>query len=294
MHRFQLMTRGMLDQIANLDAECFDRINHARSIENLRTMLDNSPGGCYVMLVREQMVGYIFTHRLGLVGYLGPLGVKPAFRGLGYGKDIVDYGIRMLRAEGCSTIGLEVLPESGHNIGLYSRAGFRCTYPTIMLGRRNRGREEIINVVSAQEIAHKGQLQRFLDGLTIAGKGYSLETDLLWALQNHPDECFFYWEDEEIKGFLAYTLDLYPFVWGAISSTVTDPSVLNLLYSAVEKRHRNVDIKVRVNTRYKKIDWFFSLGFKVERSFLCMLLNGSEGSFQNQDTHGLVLRAWMG
>jgi len=76
-----VMKQNMLELIRTLDNECFNRGNNYRSIENFAELLSNNPDGCFVILHENEIVGYIFSRILGNVGFIGPLGVKPTFRG---------------------------------------------------------------------------------------------------------------------------------------------------------------------------------------------------------------------
>lgn len=74
--------------------------------------------------VDDRLVAFNVVHQSGIEGWMGPLAVKAEWQGGGLGKTVVSHGIDVLRARGCSVIGLETMPRTMDNIGFYSRLGF--------------------------------------------------------------------------------------------------------------------------------------------------------------------------
>src|SRR5436309_8107776 len=73
---------------------------------------------------RGHIAAFNMVHRSGTEGWMGPLAVRTEFQGGGAGKEIVARGIDWLRAERAVVIGLETMPRTMDNIGLYSRLHF--------------------------------------------------------------------------------------------------------------------------------------------------------------------------
>jgi GNAT superfamily N-acetyltransferase len=104
-----------------------------RSIEELRYACSHDPDGNHVAVAADgSLVGFIMVRTWGEIGWFGTFGVPTQFQGMGIGRALVDGAVGYL-SERCSLIGLETMPESGANIGLYTRAGFVATYPTHIL-----------------------------------------------------------------------------------------------------------------------------------------------------------------
>lgn len=82
---------------------------------------------------REQPVGYIFTRTFGKVGFFGPFGVVPRAQASHVGKALVEATVRYMERVGCTTIGLETMPETAYNLGLYAKLGFRLFTLTLRL-----------------------------------------------------------------------------------------------------------------------------------------------------------------
>jgi ribosomal protein S18 acetylase RimI-like enzyme len=95
------------------------------------TSLD--PDGNFVAVAEDgALVGFILSRTWGSVGWFGTFGVPTQFHGLGIGTALVTSAVDYLSSR-CSVVGLETMPESGPNIGLYSNMGFVPTYPTLVL-----------------------------------------------------------------------------------------------------------------------------------------------------------------
>src|SRR5439155_17985878 len=98
------------------------------------TYLDGDPEGSFIALdEHEQPVGYIFTRTLGKVGFFGPFGVVPKHQASHVGKALVRATVEYMERSGCTTIGLETMPETAYNLGLYSKLGFRLFTMTLRL-----------------------------------------------------------------------------------------------------------------------------------------------------------------
>lgn len=82
---------------------------------------------------RGQIVAFNMAHHSGTEGWMGPLCVRPDQQGAGLGKVIVQAGMRWLRLQRASVIGLETMPRTMDNIGFYSQLGFVPGHLTVTL-----------------------------------------------------------------------------------------------------------------------------------------------------------------
>jgi ribosomal protein S18 acetylase RimI-like enzyme len=104
-----------------------------RTMDELRYAISLDPDGNHVAVAEDgSLVGFILSRTWGEVGWFGTFGVPTQFHGLGIGTALVARAVDYLASK-ASVIGLETMPESGQNIGLYSRAGFVPTYPTLIV-----------------------------------------------------------------------------------------------------------------------------------------------------------------
>ena len=77
----------------------------------LRTYMSMDPRGSLVAWSGERMVGAIYAHAWGSVGWVGPMEVDPSWQRLGVGTSLLQAAEGYLADEGCETIGLEAMSE---------------------------------------------------------------------------------------------------------------------------------------------------------------------------------------
>lgn len=104
-----------------------------RSLEELRYSTSICRDGNLVAVSAEgAIVGFVLARVWGSVGWFGTFGVPTQFHGLGIGKALVACVMEYLRSR-AAFVGLETMPESGANIGLYVKSGLVVDRPTVML-----------------------------------------------------------------------------------------------------------------------------------------------------------------
>ncbi len=181
------------------------------------TYLDGDPEGGFVALDDSgRPVGYIFSRTFGKVGFFGPFGVVPNYQGTAVGKALVRATIDYMERSGCTTIGLETMPETAYNLGLYTKLGFRLftltlrLQKTIPVGAKNLPN----NVKAVGEPTDKllDQIHRISETLE-DGLDFSKEVALLRKYRI--GTCLTYEKGSQVCGFaLCYafneTVGLYP------------------------------------------------------------------------------------
>jgi carbamate kinase len=102
------------------------RIEHMpmRTHRNVAGCLALYPAGCFVA-EEDGIAGYVFSRVWGAIGWIGVFGVTADRPGQGIGGQLLAAAIESLRGSGCTTIGLETMPDSPSNVGLYAGRGFR-------------------------------------------------------------------------------------------------------------------------------------------------------------------------
>ncbi len=66
-------------------------------------------------------------------GWIGGLGVHPAYRGVGVGRALTTAALGFLDNSGCGVVGLEASPNDGAVLGAYARRGLRPVDVTLRL-----------------------------------------------------------------------------------------------------------------------------------------------------------------
>lgn len=104
-----------------------------RTQENIQSALAMFPSGCFVAEEGERMCGFVFCRCWGQQGWIGVFGVDPAAQGKGVGKQLLAASIAALQSAGCTSIGLETMPASPYNVGLYMSLGFMPGYNALYM-----------------------------------------------------------------------------------------------------------------------------------------------------------------
>ena len=99
-------------------------------------------------------------------------------------------------------------------------------------------------------------------------------------------------------GFLAYSQNLIPTLWGAVDSSIKDynfqKEIMESLILYFDELNGFEDVIIQINSRYNVlVDILFEMGFKLKRSINRMYYNGFEGDGFNQSNQ-LLLRPWRG
>lgn len=181
------------------------------------TYLDGDPDGSFLALdAAGAPVGYIFTRTFGKVGFFGPFGVVPRAQQSHVGKELVRATVDYMKGRGCTTIGLETMPETAYNLGLYTKLGFQLGSLTLRMQREiGAGAAELpanVEAIAQPDDALLGRVRAISESLE-DGLDLSKEVALL---REHPlGACLTYRKDGEILGFaLCYafpdTVGLYP------------------------------------------------------------------------------------
>lgn len=104
-----------------------------RALDELRYATSLDPEGNFVAVSAEgALAGFILSRTWGRVGWLGTFGVPTQLQNLGVGSALLGRAVEYLSGR-ADVIGLETMPESGANIGLYAKRGFVVTFPTLIL-----------------------------------------------------------------------------------------------------------------------------------------------------------------
>lgn len=137
------MTPGDADAVRRVEAAAFGAwLKEARSRDedlpprtrtNVLALREKDPDGCFVAEHDGRVVGLIFSRTWGSVGWFGTFAVQPELQGRGIGKQLISASLDYLRRRPGRMIGLETMPGSPGNLGLYLKRGFHPRFLTIHL-----------------------------------------------------------------------------------------------------------------------------------------------------------------
>jgi ribosomal protein S18 acetylase RimI-like enzyme len=104
-----------------------------RTLQELKYATSLDPEGDFVAVSAEgALAGFVLSRTWGRVGWFGTFGVPTQLQNLGIGTALLGRAVEYLGAR-TDVFGLETMPESGANIGLYLKRGFILTFPTVIL-----------------------------------------------------------------------------------------------------------------------------------------------------------------
>ncbi len=107
-----------------------------RTKEEMTSYLEKDPDGAFVAVTeRKKIIGCVFCHRWGDTGWLGPLVVLSSYQGRGIGSSLLKLATEHLVKAQCKVIGLETMPQTTANVGLYLRHGYFPENLRIRLGK---------------------------------------------------------------------------------------------------------------------------------------------------------------
>jgi predicted N-acetyltransferase YhbS len=286
--------------VRQIDNLSFKKGNSFRSVENIANLALINPEGCLLCLEGHRPVGFVFSRVFGSIGYLGPLGVDPVEQNKGYGKLIVQEGIKYLQTQDCQVIGLETLPEWGKNIALYHKLGFRVTLPARIM-------EKTIPTKAAGNLAHSlflgtdiakadrnKILQDILDWTPVIYPGLDLSQDIYRFIQEYPERILFSFDQNQVQGFLAFHPEFIRYGWGAVKPSAEDGVHLKKLLNAIEVLGLGPKLAFRFHTHFNRLtDLLFECGYQLTCDTTCMLLDGKSARY-HEAKDSLLMRAWVG
>jgi len=288
------------DSIREMDFNSFQRKQY-RSIENIKNLCSNSPQACLIAFYQEIPIGYIVSHRLGKVGYLGPLGVVKNYQNRGFGEIIVKTAIKILQKT-CQFIGLETYPHWGKNIAFFHNLGFREILPSRLMSKKWPTIEKNDSQPFDQPLLLGSQIKKSHWATLInqirdwKSKGFPpvcLARDVEYFLNYYPNNILFY-INETVEAFIAFQSDFSPHHWGAIQPQDNQIQIFNDLIWGVERLNWSDDIKVQFQTHFEQLTKvLLNLGFQLEQDLSCLLYQ-KEPININQSVDTLSIRAWWG
>ena len=149
----RLMAENDAEIVSNIDALAFGAWYRQLKGETAKlpqrkrlhilALLGKEPEGCFIVEEKDCVVGFIFSRTWGSVGWFGTFAVLPEYQGSGIGKRLIAASLDYLRRDPERIIGLETMPESPFNLGLYLKLGFQIRFLTLLLSKNLEPSAEI-------------------------------------------------------------------------------------------------------------------------------------------------------
>lgn len=280
-----------------------------RTRTNVLACQEKDPQGCFVAQENGRLVGFIFSRTWGGVGWFGAFAVLPEYQGRGIGKRLTAASLDYLQQEPSRVIGLETMPESHYNLGLYLKLGFQTRLPTILMGKalKPSGRSDIdLPCWLEADAATRGHWLtelREATGRICPGLDYSKE--IISTAQYGLGKTLVLIKDARAVGMSVVGLVSSREKGGAERAVVsvlavhpdyTDDDTFRALLDATEalaRAHDKRKVAMVVNSRHTwTLERLLRWGYRVERMAVHMVLKGTDNGPSTDDW--VDLSRWAG
>lgn len=266
-----------------------------RTDENILSYLHSDPDGALVACEDfAGIVGSVFSHVWGTTGWVGPLSVLPSYQAMGFGKELLKRSLMYLEDQRCVDIGLETMPESQVNLGMYLKVGLRPEGLVLILGRKLDKMElqdEPVGDIMVERLSESNAEQvmkndiRRISGSLRMGLDYTKEVEL--AQKHSFGDTILATARGRVVGFsVVHTASKRMNMMGAVARIIAvDPSarddVLEPLMASAELMAADAgaeEISLAIPLLCRRaLDAAFSRGYNVIQSFERLMWSGSSG-----------------
>ncbi len=280
-----------------------------RTIGNIRSFISMDPKGAFVAEVGNEVVGFIFSRTWGGVGWFGPFAVLPEHQGKGIGKEMISSSLDYLIQQPDRMIGLETMPDSSSNLGLYLKRGFQPCLPTLQLSKQIDP-DTVHDVFlprwsSTDENTQQKWLSELLEATNQIYPGLDYSKEILTTMSFNFGETLILTSDDQAVGFS--TVRMVSLREGlSIDSASVQVMAIHPEFSSEEKfdqlmnatihlacMNNKQTLVVSLNTHH---DWVLNqlldMGFKVESMLIRMVLAGTVKEVPMTDS--INLSHWSG
>jgi GNAT superfamily N-acetyltransferase len=297
------MREGDLDAVRSVDAAAFtpwwrqlaggQQALPPRTQANVKSLLEKDPQGCFVAEEDGHLLGLIFSRTWGSVGWSGTFAVLPQHQGQGIGTLLLQASLRYLRRDPHRVIGLETMPDSPSNLGLYLKQGFRLSLPTLLykkrLDREPPGDDDLERWSRADDATRRAWLRDLREVTNGIRPGLDYIKEITATDRHGFGETLVLTDSDRAVGFISILLmasregsggDTASVQVAALDPARTDKDSLRRLLRAAEQQacaHELAELVVPVNARFSwAVDQLLDAGYRVGRLSARMVLAGTE------------------
>jgi ribosomal protein S18 acetylase RimI-like enzyme len=256
---------------------------------------EKDPEGCFVAEEDRRVVGFIFSRTWGSVGWFGTFSVLPEYQGRGIGKQLIAASVDYMRRapQPGRVIGLETMPDSPYNLGLYLQLGFRARFLTFLLGktleRSVAGDVDLPHWSAADDETQKCWLADLRQATSQIQPGLDYSKEIISTARHNLGETLVLTEGATAIGSSTVWLESVREGAGDESATVqvltlhpahTDSETFHALIAASEALARGrgkQKLIVPVNASHTwALEQLLRRDYRIERALVRMVLQGTD------------------
>jgi ribosomal protein S18 acetylase RimI-like enzyme len=266
---------------------------HRRTRTNVLACREKDPEGCFVAEADGHVVGFIFSRTWGGVGWFGTFAVLPKYQRRGIGQRLIAASLEYLRQDPSRVIGLETMPESPYNLGLYLRQGFQARLPTLLLGKTlgetTAGNGDLPRWSSADAGTRERWLAELREATGHIRPGLDYSKEITSNARRRLGETLVLTDGAGAIGLSVVRLVSACEGRGAERASVrvlalhpnhTEDDTLRAILAATEalaRSHGQQVVTMAVNARHTwALERLLQWGYRVERVAVHMVLNGTD------------------
>jgi ribosomal protein S18 acetylase RimI-like enzyme len=266
-----------------------------RTDENILSYLRSDPEGVFVASDEfAGVIGAVFSHVWGATGWVGPLSVLPMYQARGLGKDLLKRSLTYLEDMGCVDIGLETMPESAVNLGLYFKVGLRPECLVLVLSKKleKEGlQEEPVGGVAVERFSESSVQEKMMSelrrisGALRLGLDYTKEIELtqefglgdtVVATSRNKVMGFCVVQTKAKRENLPGASTRVVAVDPAAKEDVLEPLLVSAELLAADAGAEEISLAMPAQCR-RALDVSFSRGYSVVQAFERLMWMGSSG-----------------
>ena len=251
-----------------------------RTEKNLMYYLGKEPDGCLLAEVDGTIIGCIFSHVWGSVGWFGPLEVATQFQNRGVGKELVTMSVQYLRSRGCKTIGLETMSNSHKNITMYAKLGFMPRHLSFVIFKKIHEPNVVCGEIrSAKSTANRADFKPVWDRIV---RGLDYTTEFQAADEHKLGEVFIHGSEGNDSHAIVHTYEMFGNSPNAIVKLLvadSEESASELLdmceNAAIDEGKSGMFLRTYA-AAHPRLGFFLDRGYALQSTSTRMILEGPD------------------
>lgn len=259
MYTYCIGTNSDIDSTISIDYEAYLNIiknYQPRKYIDMLCNFNKKPNG--LILAKDKnndTVGFIYTRRLGVLGWCGPMAVLPTYGNKGIGTRLLLEAENLLKEEGCETIGFETTPDL---MNYYLKKSWIATGITYFFSYSITG-NEIDSHLCTDEIILKEKSKKELNNINEfvnMQNGVDFATEIITDIDLNKSKFCEIFIDRKIKGVILFELkdDLINIKMMNLKiNKLNDFYFMKKIFDAICRYFNKNTVVFSINTQYSEL-----------------------------------------